>query len=317
MLYDTRVLDTNKGAALALEWSTKCANSHETCNAVRGHGVLPKRILDLATSVEDVSLYVTQGESVPYATLSYCWGSATSLKTLSSNLDAHRHGIPIEAMPTTLQDAVRLARAMGFRYLWIDALCIVQDDPADWAEQSAAMTDIYQRCTVNIAALDALDCDQGLVPKLSNHSRVLASSAASGDPSYTRGWVFQETLVSPATLRCTSAGIQWECCQEGWADLIRRQSTAQPSPAPIYTWHQYVAEFADRRLSVPTDKLPAMAGVAARFSHLFNLTYAAGLWREHFLSGLTWGRTTGTSLVRRVDRAPSWSWASVDGQVAY
>lgn len=364
VICNSRALLTPESTALAREWLAECSKSHETCEAVRGRGILPKRVLDLATSDEDVKLYVTNGETVPYATLSYCWGSARSLKTLRTNLEAHCHGISINIMPATLQDSIHLARALGFRYLWIDALCIIQDDPTDWAEQSATMTDIYQGCTVNIAALDALESDQGLFPKLSNHSCVVASSADSDDakcvlaliipPPYSgfigdrqlgiRGWVFQETLVSAATLRCMSEGMQWECCsacyrtdgsstsrggalypvksqgdKEGWADIVVKGRSESPSePKPTYTWNQYVSEFSRRRLSEPKDKLPAVAGIAARFSYMFNLTYAAGLWREHFLSGLTWGCSSSSQMpAKRLDRAPSWSWASMDGPVTY
>lgn len=70
ILYNSENLYANDGTSLAKRWSSKCADSHETCEAVRGQSFLPKRVLDLGGSEREVSLYVTKGESAAYATLS-------------------------------------------------------------------------------------------------------------------------------------------------------------------------------------------------------------------------------------------------------
>ncbi|KAE8309242.1 hypothetical protein BDV41DRAFT_567522 [Aspergillus transmontanensis] len=78
-----------------------------------------------------------------YIALSYCWGSRTEaeqqLKTTRDSLRRHMQGIPIEALPQTLLDALLVCRALGVQYLWVDALCIIQGDKSDWERESANM----------------------------------------------------------------------------------------------------------------------------------------------------------------------------------
>ncbi|KAK4212534.1 hypothetical protein QBC37DRAFT_401418 [Rhypophila decipiens] len=84
-------------------------------------------------------------------------------------------------------------------------------------------------------------------------------------------------------------------------------------------WYKWVAEFSRRSLSKPTDKLPAIAGLAAKLLAVLGWTYAAGLWTRDLHTGLIWSAVIPKSLVRHKTplRAPSWSWASVDGDVQY
>ncbi|KAM7196672.1 hypothetical protein V8F33_006012 [Rhypophila sp. PSN 637] len=87
----------------------------------------------------------------------------------------------------------------------------------------------------------------------------------------------------------------------------------------VKIWYRCVIHFSQRSLSKPTDKLPAIAGLAAKLSALLGWTYAAGLWAQDLHTGLMWSAVTPETLVRHKTplRAPSWSWASVDGGVTY
>jgi hypothetical protein len=88
------------------------------------------------------------------------------LKTTTSNLKAHRSSIAWSSLPKTFQDAVAITRSLGFRYLWIDSLCIVQDDPIDYAEQSLQMAEIYSSSFLTLAATSAPDSTYGcILPK--------------------------------------------------------------------------------------------------------------------------------------------------------
>lgn len=143
-----------------------------------------------------------------------------------------------------------MVRSLGIRYLWIDALCIVQDgdDGRDWAEQAADMAKIYQGGLLNISAVDGNSCGSGLTPKpfqgagmrigradyVERPVRRGTMNSATGaelvflghPPSAfsgldsdkrklsTRGWAFQEQLVSPATIHYTNWGMVWECCSD-------------------------------------------------------------------------------------------------------
>jgi hypothetical protein len=88
----------------------------------------------------------------PYIALSYCWGTAGFFKTTSKNIDDLRNSIELESMPVVIQDAVKVARELNIRYLWIDALCIIQDSTEDWAKESLKMGKIYQNAYLTIVA---------------------------------------------------------------------------------------------------------------------------------------------------------------------
>ena len=67
----------------------------------------------------------------PYLCLSYCWGTEPFLGTNSDNIEAHKVNIPWNSLPRTFQDAIDITRRLGYRFLWIDGLCIIQADNAD------------------------------------------------------------------------------------------------------------------------------------------------------------------------------------------
>jgi hypothetical protein len=94
-----------------------------------------------------------------YTTLSYCWGvpgrDAPPLRTTRDTYGSRAKGIEWAELPILFQDAISLTRALGCRYLWVDSLCIIQDDEQDWIEQSATMADVYSLSYLTIAAVAA------------------------------------------------------------------------------------------------------------------------------------------------------------------
>lgn len=118
----------------------------------------PTRLID----VEQMRLVVTaqhgdifgssDHRAPPYLALSHCWADSTHiLPTKKDNFSQYCDEIPLQAFPAACRDAIRLTRALGFRYLWIDALCIIQDDRADWASEFSSMADAYANAFLAIA----------------------------------------------------------------------------------------------------------------------------------------------------------------------
>ena len=99
-----------------------------------------------------VCLYASRGETTPYAALSHCWGHKPFLRTLAGSLEAHKSEIAWERLPQSFQDAIAFTRHLGIRYLWIDSLCIVQDDQHDWRREAAKMASVYQGAALVISA---------------------------------------------------------------------------------------------------------------------------------------------------------------------
>jgi hypothetical protein len=98
-----------------------------------------------------------------YVALSYCWGQSLPFITTRRSLQQQLHEIRFEQLPKTLQDSLMLARYLDFDYIWIDCLCIIQDDQEDWNREAACMADIYSNAALTIAASRAQDCTEGFL----------------------------------------------------------------------------------------------------------------------------------------------------------
>ncbi len=106
-----------------------------------------------------------QSTTEKYATLSYCWGEGDSHKLTVATENELTRGIAPSALPATIQDAVKVTRMLGLAYLWVDALCILQDSAADWEDQSSKMAGIYEGCTIMIAPTQSASCSHGFLSK--------------------------------------------------------------------------------------------------------------------------------------------------------
>lgn len=125
---------------------------------------MPTRLLDLGDSNYWIKLWEPssslRGE---YACLSHCWGEHQPLKTLAENFQTFKHeGISWDSFPKTFQEAITFSRSLNIRYLWIDSLCIIQDNNDDWNLQAANMASIYQHSLITLAATGSATCHEGL-----------------------------------------------------------------------------------------------------------------------------------------------------------
>lgn len=230
-------------------WLDECVTSHMSCpisEATR----LPTRVLDLRDFPSDarVSLMETHGMRGQYVTLSHVWGNKATIITTPGNYQRHCNGISIDELPLTFADSVRVASELGFDYLWIDTLCIIQGDDLDWRRESSRMASVYAYSALTIAAAAAADSWSGLLsrvgekdvrpsctielsggsepysPALISISAPLKATPMSGAPEtflllYTRGWAMQERLLSKCTLGFGKHGIAYfECDQVQCAD---------------------------------------------------------------------------------------------------
>jgi hypothetical protein len=119
---------------------------------------LPKRLIDVGEDGSSAHLIGRENlyKAEDYIALSYCWGpTANTLTTTKTTLKMRQTAISEldGELPQTLQHAFRLTRLLGIRYLWIDALCIVQDDPEEWELEAAKMGLIYSNAFLVISAI--------------------------------------------------------------------------------------------------------------------------------------------------------------------
>ena len=173
------VSTTNRGPdaiAKAKRWIQTCKDTHKNCRAESGTAAVaagsdvyfPSKILDIGTPINVPldAVRLVDGTDIcgPWAALSYCWGPGAdaNIRTLKDNLEQHRQAIPTRFLPAGVRDAIEMARSLGFRFLWIDALCIVQDDDADWSAQVQKMGLVYFHAYLVIQNETADDCRQPL-----------------------------------------------------------------------------------------------------------------------------------------------------------
>ncbi|KAF2186748.1 hypothetical protein K469DRAFT_687100 [Zopfia rhizophila CBS 207.26] len=234
------------------------------------------------------------------------------------------------------------------RYLWIDSLCIVQDDEADWREEAAKMSSYYSQAYITLAATMSNNADGGLFqwPKdivLNDGSqtwcvramRHLQRATTSTAPLFQRGWIFQERLLSPRVLHFATYELCFECnaqntCEckqdmpdQGWQikqEYLNGPSWKNTDPTVADIWHRMVEAYCKLSLTKPADKLPALSGLADQMRSRRGSNYFAGLWDDTLLDDILWSVSTlddkrAPKLVPW--RAPSWSWASVADSIRY
>jgi hypothetical protein len=222
----------------ARKWLMDCISSHKACQrSTADQQFYPPRLLNLGCNTGEALCRLqncaTELPSGPYCTLSHCWGRGQFLNLTTETIDELERGIPVSSLSRTFQDAIVVTKELGVRYLWIDALCIIQDSSEDWENEAARMSEIYAKSYCNIAATDATD-GQGcfgdrlvrmVEPCLIDSSTFMKEPC--GDyvvayddfwsinlrnaPLHQRGWVLQERLLSPRTIHFGSEQIFWEC----------------------------------------------------------------------------------------------------------
>lgn len=152
---------------LALSWINHCNSAHKKCSSqiVQRDRRLPTRLIDVGTVDGSIAphLWIPDETApfVPYITLSYRWGMSPDILLTQSSLASLQEAIPCPKLPKTNQDAIYITRFLGIRYLWIDALCIIQDQESDWLEESKKMGDIYKYSYCTISASQATTESQG------------------------------------------------------------------------------------------------------------------------------------------------------------
>ena len=255
-------------------------------------------------------LYESNGTAGEYASLSYCWGTAHPTTLTSSTLDSLRAGINTSDLPQTLRDAIWLAHQLGIPYIWIDSLCIVQDDNSDWARESARMCDTYANSALTIAASRAAASSEGFLGDRDDRTYIPVPFQGDGgsgealafemaprtgaylheithmgdEPLTARGWAMQERYLSPRTIHFGQSQIYFECtrefttedrCARGLRPIVGKEEMGVWHPESWgdwirVSWYDAVGLYSSRALSYETDKLPTVAGLAAHFLSTFS-----------------------------------------------
>lgn len=345
-----RDLGSPETLRLAGGWLKDCTSQHPGCCAASGH-FRPRRLIDTTRCGADEVVKLDTDTAIvdlPYLTLSYCWGGDQKGKTLQANLISRMHGFNLRDQPKTIQDAVAVTRALGIRFVWVDSLCIVQDDEDDKVHEITRMHDIYRHSHLTISASRSSSSQEGFLnfctpvdpirltyrgPDGILGSVILSSPDLRREPIHSRAWTLQEHALSARLLIFGTFGMRWVCRAGQYRDgeqenyravrnMLAEQLLDPQSSNPIGLWHDVVVGYSSRGLTNIEDRLPAVSAMATMNSATRKADdqYLAGLWMNSLPRDLLWNvPTTGVDWARgeRVQHSgfPSWSWASIRGPI--
>ncbi|KAM5350818.1 hypothetical protein ACJ41O_007323 [Fusarium nematophilum] len=290
-----------------------------------------------------------------YAALSHRWTEETLAVRLEHGNLAQRRlgGIPLIDFPQMMREVILLLRQLGIFYIWIDCMCIIQDDKEDWQREAATMASVYSSAEVTVAATWAgqslfshrdvkeypqVDIDDTVLLRRSiphftwqdmEYNWFESDSFVDPDqewPLLSRGWTYQEQLLSRRMLHFTRSELIWECnsamgCECGGyaaSSVSNGPSLGRTKQSVVSkSWDQIVKEYSKRDLTFDTDKLPALAGIAKAFSESRHDLgrYLCGLWENQLEGCFFWSLTEEPQPKPSGSCIPSWSWASVSGNV--
>ncbi|CAG9973910.1 unnamed protein product [Clonostachys byssicola] len=329
--------------ALVKKWLRKCRYHHQQCLQTRSgllvneiHGPkLPTRVLDVRKRDEGVvSLIESNGLKENFCALSYCWGNRPqSVVTTRESIADHCAGIEIDRLPQTFKDAIQLTYEIGINYLWIDSLCIVQDDDDDWEKEAGNMANVYQHAFLVISADGASHSDGGCfvrqdiypsvvkIPFYDASGQICSSFWLSREmvgyidkypedsPLQERAWAFQEAFLARRSIHFMPGGMSWRCQCMSLGERTRITND-------IYTenWYFVLRDYSRRKLTYKKDRLPAIEGLASVLGKIKGVGYHLGILDVDIEKQLLWILREFASPSDALDDVPSWCWASQGGR---
>lgn len=302
-------------------------------------------------------------------TLNYLGGSSQPVRTTKLNISRMESRLP-RLLTKTFRDAITITRSLSVQYLWIDSLCIIQDDKQDWEKESGLMASIYENAYLVISAAHASDGSKGCfsehpapketltpfyshitldgssIPFYLRHETQISHQAyqsntlfilwESSVPLHFRAWALQERILATRIVHFTDEELVWEChksvrCEcmsmdhdsshinnpllkQLWRVGIRGDDH---SPGPKYNrfsiWHTILETYTRLDITKPSDRLPALSGLAKKMQGAGAGNYLAGLWENNLLCDLLWMGGTYSTNTKRAGtwQSPSWSWAGL------
>jgi hypothetical protein len=372
--------DVNSEAARmqVVTWLEEC-EGHVCCSDSRRDSNLPTRVIEVSPPGRQHPRLLESGNlRGVYATLSYCWGKTPFSTLTRSNYGQLVEELDLPALPATIRHAISAARDISIPYLWIDALCIIQDSEEDKVREIAGMKHIYDSSALTIVAASAKSVFDGfLYPRVySEPSHTIPVRIRPGifgtmsvneldaacyderlEPLAKRAWTMQEQLLAQRTLTFTTHTMMWRChvgtrnfgdslyfpldLDAGYNDnddkyslnldslLLSEDEAHLQRDKALSCWLRLVTAYSLRAASKERDKLNALAGIASHpsFTRALGPGYFAGLWRYNLARQLTWRTSNWHRTLAEDDtfvfyrpvkyRAPSWSWASLEGGVVH
>lgn len=255
-------LNSERNFEIARSWLCQCLRNHTTtlhdrqpkaCGSPRKER-LPTRVVDVGLDTGATpKLFISNGKSDDYIALSHCWGGGSGLTLTQENFRTLERAIPMRNAPANFKDAITITRKLGFRFIWIDSLCIIQDSGSDWETEAQRMGNVYKNATLTVAASGSPNTTAGILNRyspavstsLKHDCRLPLEESGPGKvylcrrepreesfvecltslPLATRGWALQEQMLAARTLYFGKRTIYWNCRSH---QLSADHATANP-----------------------------------------------------------------------------------------
>ncbi|KAK8078293.1 hypothetical protein PG996_004463 [Apiospora saccharicola] len=323
-------------------WRDTCDKHHAGCypwKTAEELPPMPTRVIDVGAASNDVlRLVETSAKQLKakYIALSHCWGQLRNEEkfcTTNATIDSVKRQIPFDRLPKSFRDAITVTRKLGVRYLWIDSICIIQGDKADWEAEAQKMGDVFQFAYCTLAASSAESSIKGFtgdptgkMPRTSRKVAALTTPRGSklylcrnidnfqdhveGSVLAKRGWVFQERALSRRTLHFTSTQLYWECGKGVHCETLGKLHNAKaalmgdaqfPDSALRYfkggriILFQHVYQSYSRLdFTNWSDRAVALLGLESRLGAAFKTRAEFGVLEEYLRRSLLWKRAAKT-----------------------
>ncbi|PVH93374.1 HET-domain-containing protein [Periconia macrospinosa] len=342
--------------ALLKEWIRVCNTDHDMCRRdekdIQGK---PTRLIYIGQPLRLVEAAGIHSDH--YVALSHCWGPLKEKEKFCAykrNIEELKTNIDFDALPRTFQDAITVTRGLEIDYIWIDSLCIIQDDDDDWQRESAKMELVFSTAYCTIGASSAKSSVDGFLRERTPRTVLKLPETTAGatyvcadiDDFYTdvelsalnsRGWVLQERALSRRTIFFTSSQVYWECGAGIHCETLTRLENSKVALLGDANFpNAAIGHYRDGRqlliqdlyerysglaFSKDADRSVAILGLEARLARTFRTKAAYGLFEGYFARGLLWKRRDWTHLERITQpggrRVPSWSSLSRKGGIQY
>ncbi|KAH6649354.1 heterokaryon incompatibility protein-domain-containing protein [Chaetomium tenue] len=318
----------------SMEWvrqmMQECTSGHDRCNNTPTSW-LPSRLIHLGgpsqlprvVETARLSPGLDTSPAIKYTTLSHCWGTVGTFKLFEENRKELYQGIAPSSIPKTYLEAMEVTESLGLQYIWIDSLCIIQDDPDDWQRECTNMADVYRYGYYNIAALEATDSHGGcfrqrdpahissviVETKWEVQDRCLWETRPfpyrssipqeiEKSPLQRRAWVLQERHMAARILHFGQKAVFWECrtlvgCQSG--DVFKNPSllsygapnapklSQQEVRHILWIWSYIATRYTKAALIFKSDRFIAISAVARQIQPILSSEMTA---KVEYLAGL-------------------------------
>jgi hypothetical protein len=333
---------------LILHWLDECQSKHLSCSKYDLEFHIPTKLPGLRLIDVRASCVVqATADMQQYLALSHVWGEVDPFILRLDNIDQLFTPGAIESfklqLPQVVLDAISFTQDLGFRYLWVDALCICQDSIEEKMAQVMTMNSIYKGATMTLVAAEAEDTFSGL-PGVQPYQksrggiveqvgliRLARVSPPIGELLANlkwvgRAWAFGEDQFSRRLLYFTKQQVYFRCLLYGHQeDLFEEDPDFYSGNGnrilhnfgdQEYDWLQaFLADFSSRTYPFPTERLDAFKGVLTLMAEQDNYPFLEGMPTKDFLCALRWKH--GSFCNHRNTCYPSWTWAGWSGAVSF